>query len=41
VPEISDWAKKYGCGPRGAAQEIVDTRAGYVYDSSSLGQASA
>jgi hypothetical protein len=38
VPETSDWAKKYGCGARGAAQEIVDTRAGYVYDSSRLNQ---
>lgn len=36
VPETSDWAKKYGCGARGAPQEIVDTRAGYVYDSSRL-----
>jgi alpha/beta hydrolase family protein len=38
VPDTSDWAKKYGCGARGAAQEIVDTRAGYVYDSSRLNQ---
>lgn len=33
VPETSDWAKKYSCGPRGKSQEIVDTKAGYVYDS--------
>ena len=38
VPDTSDWAKKYSCGARGAAQEIVDTRAGYVYDSSRLNQ---
>ena len=38
VPETSDLAKKYSCGARGAAQEIVDTRAGYVYDSSRLNQ---
>ena len=38
VPDTSDWAKKYSCGARGAAQEIVDTRAGYVFDSSRLNQ---
>jgi pimeloyl-ACP methyl ester carboxylesterase len=38
VPDTSDWAKKYGCGARGAALEVVDTRAGYVYDSSRLNQ---
>jgi hypothetical protein len=38
VPETSDWAAKYSCGARGAPQEIVDTRAGYVYDSSRLNQ---
>src|SRR5262245_32746622 len=38
VPDASDWARKYNCGARGAAQEIVDTRAGYVYDSSRLNQ---
>jgi pimeloyl-ACP methyl ester carboxylesterase len=38
VPDTSDWAKKYGCGARGAAQEVVDTRPGYVYDSSRLNQ---
>lgn len=36
IPEVSSWAKKFGCGARQAAQEIVDTRAGYVYDSSRL-----
>jgi hypothetical protein len=38
VPETSDWAKKYACGPRREAEEIVDTKAGYVYDSSRLNQ---
>jgi hypothetical protein len=38
VPDASDWAKKFNCGARGAAQEVVDTRAGYVYDSSRLNQ---
>ena len=38
VPETSDWAKKYSCGPRRAPEEIVDTKAGYVYDSSRLNQ---
>jgi hypothetical protein len=32
LPETSAWAAKFGCGARGRAQEIVDTRAGYVYD---------
>jgi pimeloyl-ACP methyl ester carboxylesterase len=32
VPEASAWAEKFGCGPRGKAREIVDTRAGYLYD---------
>jgi hypothetical protein len=34
IPETSAWAAKYNCGPRRRAEEIVDTRAGYVYDSS-------
>ena len=33
VPETSDWAKKYSCGPRRKPEEVVDTKAGYVYDS--------
>ena len=33
VPETSDWAKKYSCGQRRKPEEIVDTKAGYVYDS--------
>ena len=38
LPETSDWAKKYACGPRRAPEEIVDTKAGYVYDSTRLNQ---
>ena len=38
VPETSDWATKYTCGARGAATEIVDAKAGYVYDSTRLNQ---
>ncbi len=29
----SDWATKYSCGPRSKPEEITDTQAGYVYDS--------
>src|SRR5262249_5441459 len=36
VPETSEWAKKYSCSPRRSQGEIVDTKAGYVYDSSRL-----
>jgi hypothetical protein len=36
VPETSEWAKKYSCGPRQSPVEIVDTKAGYIYDSSRL-----
>jgi hypothetical protein len=36
VPETSDWATKYGCGARADGREIVDAKAGYVYDSSRL-----
>ena len=32
-PEKSEWAAKYACAPRSKPQEIVDTKAGYVYDS--------
>lgn len=38
VPETSDWAKKYSCGPPRKGAEIVDTKAGYVYDSTRLNQ---
>lgn len=33
IPQTSDWAKKYSCGSTGKPQEIVDAKAGYVYDS--------
>ncbi|HEV2688515.1 MAG TPA: alpha/beta hydrolase [Bryobacteraceae bacterium] len=32
IPETSAWAAKFKCGPRHKGDEIVDTRAGYVYD---------
>ena len=38
VPESSEWAKKYSCGPQRKGEEIVDTKAGYVYDTSRLNQ---
>jgi hypothetical protein len=34
LPETSSWAAKLACGPRGAAREVVDTKAGYIYDRS-------
>jgi hypothetical protein len=36
VPETSEWAKKYSCGPRQKAADVVDIKAGYVYDSTRL-----
>lgn len=36
IPEASEWAQKFACGPRQAPREIVDIKAGYVYDSSRL-----
>lgn len=38
VPEASEWAKKYSCGPQRKGAEIVDTKAGYVYDGTRLNQ---
>jgi hypothetical protein len=35
VPESSTWAAKYNCGPRGKALDVADSKAGYVYDSTS------
>lgn len=32
IPEVSEWAKKYSCGPHAKAEEVVDTKGGYVYD---------
>jgi pimeloyl-ACP methyl ester carboxylesterase len=33
LPEASAWAARHGCGPRSKPEEITDTQAGYVYDS--------
>jgi hypothetical protein len=33
IPETSAWATKFDCGPRSKAEEIVDVKPGYVYDS--------
>jgi hypothetical protein len=33
IPETSAWAEKCKCGPRRKMDEIVDLKAGYVYDS--------
>jgi len=33
IPETSEWAAKYGCGARVRRADVVDTKAGYVYDS--------
>jgi hypothetical protein len=38
VPEVSTWATKYSCGPQSKGSEIVDTKAGYVYDGTRLNQ---
>jgi len=35
LPDSSAWATKLGCGARVWRPEIVDTKAGYVYDSTS------
>lgn len=32
MPETSDWAAKFGCGARARRADVVDTKAGYVYD---------
>lgn len=36
LPEESEWAKRYGCGSRATAKEIIDSKGGYVYDRSRL-----
>ena len=36
IPDSSTWATRYACGARVGPREVVDTRAGYVYDSSRL-----
>lgn len=33
LPETSELAARYNCGPRRGPQEVADTKAGYVYDS--------
>ena len=33
LPSSSEWASKYACGARRKSEEITDTKAGYVYDS--------
>jgi hypothetical protein len=33
MPETSAWAAKYNCGPRVRRPDVVDEKAGYVYDS--------
>jgi hypothetical protein len=32
--ETSSWADKYGCRPRKLVEEVADSKAGYIYDSS-------
>ena len=32
LPEASDWAAKYSCGPRSRVAQVADSRPGYVYD---------
>lgn len=34
LPATSEWAAKYGCGPRVKRRDVVDTKPGYVFDSS-------
>jgi len=33
IPDASPWATKFGCGARVHLADVVDTKAGYVYDS--------
>lgn len=37
-PETSEWARKYACRPKSTPREIVDTKGGYVYDSTRLNE---
>lgn len=32
LPEVSEWAQKYSCGARVRRPDVVDTKAGYIYD---------
>lgn len=34
LPDTSDWATKFGCDARTREEDMVDTKAGYIYDSS-------
>jgi hypothetical protein len=34
LPDASAWAAKFSCGARQKGEAIVDTKAGYIYDSS-------
>jgi len=34
IPETSEWAAKYSCGLRRKQDDVVDTKAGYIYDRS-------
>jgi hypothetical protein len=33
IPDASPWAEKYGCGARIRVADVIDTKPGYVYDS--------
>jgi hypothetical protein len=33
MPAASEWASKYSCGAKRASDDVIDTKAGYVYDS--------
>jgi len=35
-PANSDWAKRFGCGAKVRREDVVDTKGGYVFDSSRL-----
>jgi hypothetical protein len=41
LPKNSAWAQKYGCGEQQKRAEILDTKAGYVYDGSRQNPGSA
>ena len=32
LPEASEWASKLGCGEQTRKDDVVDTKAGYVFD---------
>jgi pimeloyl-ACP methyl ester carboxylesterase len=41
LPKNSTWAEKYSCGPQQKRPDVVDTKAGYVYDGSRQNPGSA